>query len=204
MDMHESTRLQALLGESIQLQTRLMELMNLGAEAHRQENHLLREQLTRLAGSLEQSAHALRAGGQQLGNEALQVIRQGSGPVLERNVADAVDKLEQQTARIAGKLEWVAQTAGEQARQLTRAQTVLVWKSLAVLAVGAVMLVGGASVWAWQEKQEAQRHRIDADLGRRISQADIVQCGDGLCARVDPKAPRTGDRRQYWPIRPRQ
>ena len=96
-----------------------------------------------------------------------------------------------------------ARNAGEQSRLLKQAQTTLVWRSMAFVALGGVMLVGGSSAWAWQQKRAADEHRLEAELIQRIRRADLVQCGDGLCANVDTRAARTGDRKQYLPIKTR-
>jgi hypothetical protein len=100
-------------------------------------------------------------------------------------------------------LQQAAEAAGQQARHLNRAQTTMVWKSLALLGVGGVFLVAGTGAWIWNKKQEANRYQVEADLSRRITQSDIVQCGEGLCANVDLKASRAGDRKQYLPVKSR-
>jgi hypothetical protein len=38
-----------------------------------------------------------------------------------------------------------------------------------------------------------------------VNKSDVVPCGDGqLCARIDDKAPRVGDKKQYRLVEPRK
>lgn len=203
MEVEEFARLQALLGECVQLQKKLMAQANLTAETQRREADAARQVLVEIGTQMRQSATHLENGGQQFGRDAMRIIRDASAAQLEQSITHAVEPLKAQAQQIADKLEWIARTADEQAQKLTRAQTTLAWKAAIALGLGALMLAGGSTAWAWRQKQEADRHQFDADLGRRIRQADITKCGEGLCANVDAKAPRLGDRKQYVPIKSR-
>ena len=119
------------------------------------------------------------------------------------SAARAFSPLRQQAESTMKNLERATQAEAEQGRQLRAAQSALVWKSLAVLGVGALALAAGSGWWAWSNYQQAQQYRMDADIGRRLAQADIVRCGEGLCANVDARAPAAGERRQYLVVRPR-
>jgi len=163
----------------------------------------LHQQQEHDSAAMQQSAQRLERGGQRFAEDALRAIEAGSGQVLKKNANEAVELVNRHTGQAFQQLERAAGAAVEAARQLQRAQTTMVWKSLAFLALGGLLLVGGTSAWAWNNKQEAQRYQVEAELGRRISQSDLVQCGEGLCANVDPKAPRIGERRQYLPVKSR-
>ncbi|PXV59073.1 hypothetical protein SAMN04487785_1179 [Dyella jiangningensis] len=203
MDTQEMARTQALLMETTQMQRRLLEQSTLLIESQKQENAQLRGQLAQATAALRQASGQLEAGGQRLGHEALQVISDSARRVLADNAARAMGQIHQQAETTAKQLASAADAAREQSRQLNRAQTTMVWKSLALMAVGAVLLAGGAGLWAWTSGKEAQRYRVEAELGRRISQSDLIQCGDGLCANVDAEGERVGDQKQYVPVKSR-
>lgn len=203
MQIQDPARLQALLVDCVELQKTLMAQTNLIAEAHRHEAESARQRLMELAATLGHSAQRLERGGQQFGEQALQILRNDSSAVLTHSANDAIASLRAQAEAITAKLSWIAQAADEQTRQLTRAQTTMAWKAAIALGVGALTLAGGSTAWAWRQKEEAARYGIDAELGRRITQADIIRCGEGLCANVDLRAQRIGDRKQYLPVRTR-
>jgi hypothetical protein len=203
MDMQENLRLQTLLLETTQAQKKLLEQAVTLIESQKREEARLRQQLTDVTSLLTETASRLEGGGQRLGHEALRVIGESCRHVLAEHGAQAVGRLHQQAESTAQRLAQVADVAAEQGRQLSRAQSVLVWKSLAVLAVGAVLLTAGSSLWAWHSRQEAQRYEVEAAIRRRIGAADVVRCGEYLCAHVDAKAPRVGDKQQYQQIKPR-
>jgi hypothetical protein len=203
MNLQETLRTQALLLETVQEQKKLLEHAHHAQETYRQENAALRQLLTQMTATLQQSAQHLESGGQRFAEEAMRGIDANSRQVLKENSVEVVTQVQQRTAESIQALTRAAEVAGEQARQLNRAQTTLAWKSLAFLAVGGLLLMGGTSTWAWNKKQEAERYQVDAELGRQISQSDLVRCGDGLCVNVDLKAQRSGDRKQYLPVRSR-
>jgi hypothetical protein len=201
MDMQEMARTQALLLETTQAQKKLLEQSAMLMESHKRENAQLRSQLMQATAHLQQATQQLELGGQRFGVDAMKLIGDGTRKVLMENAAQAMDQVHRQTEVTSQRLTAAAETAREQSRQLNRAQTTMVWKSLIFMAVGALLLVGGSSLWAWTSSKEALRYRVEADLGRRVSQADLVKCGEGLCANVDGKGQRLGDKQQYAPVR---
>lgn len=203
MDMQESLRMQALLLETVGAQKKLLGQSARLLESQQQENARLQQQLANAMATLQQATQRLEGGGQQFGQDALGVIRAQGGQALAQGAEQKLQQLNQGIERTAGRLEWAGKVAGEQALTLSRAQTTMVWKSLFVLTAGALLALGGASVWAWTRKQEADRYRVDAELGRIISRADVVKCGDGLCANVETKGKRYGDKDQYRRVKAR-
>lgn len=203
MDMQEMMRMQALLLETTQMQKKLLEQSALLIESQKRENAQLQSQLAQATATLQQAARQLEGGGQRFGHDALKIIGESSRKVLTENAAQAMGQVHQQAETTAKRLTSAADAARKQSKQLNRAQTTMVWKSLGFMTIGAVLVVAGTSLWAWSSGQEAQRNRVEAELGRRISQSDIVKCGAGLCANVDAKAARVGDKNQYVPIKSR-
>lgn len=204
MDMDEWMRMQALLLETVEAQKKLLAQSARLSEGQQQDNARLRQQLTHAASLLQQAAQRLESGGQRFGQDALSVIGAHGGQALAEGAEQKLHQLNQGIERTTGRLEWAGKVAGEQTLTLTRAQTTMVWKSLSILVVGALLASGGASAWAWTKKQEADRYRVEAELGHAINQADVALCQDGrLCANIDTRVKRQGDKRQYQVVRTR-
>lgn len=203
MDMQELLRMQTLLLETVGTQKKLLGQSARLLESQQQENARLQQQLTNAMATLHQATQRLEGSGQQFGQEALGVIRAQGGHALAQGAEEKLGQLNQGIERTTGRLEWASKVAGEQALTLSRAQTTMVWKSLFVLVSGTVLALGGAGAWAWTKKQQADRYRIDAELGRIVSSADVIKCGDGLCANVEIKGQRYGDNNQYRRVKTR-
>lgn len=203
MDMQEMLRMQSLLVETVGAQKKLIGQSARLLESQQHENARLQQQLANAAAMLQQAAQRLESGGQRFGQDALGVIRAQGGQALADGAEQKLQQLNLGIEKTAGRMEWVSKVAGEQALTLNRAQTTMVWKSLSVLAAGALLALGGASAWAWTKKKEAGRYSVNADFGRAISQADVILCGERLCANIEAKGQRYGDEKQYRQIKAR-
>ncbi|RXD62645.1 relaxation protein, partial [Xanthomonas perforans] len=73
----------------------------------------------------------------------------------------------------------------------------------AVVLGGLLLLLGGGGWLLTQYRQEIRDNRLRAELLRAYNGADVMLCGDRLCANVDTKGAAYGDRRQYRPVKPR-
>lgn len=52
-------------------------------------------------------------------------------------------------------------------------------------------------------RAEVERHRIEAALLRAYNRADVTLCGERLCANIDERGARFGERGQYRPVEAR-
>lgn len=203
MDMQELLRMQTLLLETVGTQKKLLGQSARLLESQQQENARLQQQLAGAAAMLQQATQRLESGGQRFGQDALGVIRTQGGQALAQGAEQKLEQFNQGIERTTGRLEWVSKVAGDQALTLNRAQTTMVWKSLAALAIGSVLALGGASAWAWTKKQEADRYQVEIELTRAINRADVIKCGDNLCANVETKGKKFGDKGQHRLVKPR-
>lgn len=203
MDMHELLRTQSLLIETVDMQKKLLAQAARLSEIQQDENARLQQQLIHTAAALQQATQRLESGGHAFGQEALAVIRAQGGQTLAQGAEQKLQQFREGIDSATGRLEWAGKVAGNQAMTLTRAQTTMVWKSLGTLAVGAVLALGGASAWAWTKKQEADRYQVEVELTRAINQADVIKCGDNLCANVETKGKPFGDKGQHRLVKPR-
>lgn len=102
------------------------------------------------------------------------------------------------------EVERAAHALAGQIGQLQNLHRRLVWKTLAA-AWGSLALVLGGGAWlSLHYTQVIRDNRLSADLMKAYNNADVVLCGNGeLCANVDGKRARYGERGQYLPIRSR-
>jgi hypothetical protein len=77
----------------------------------------------------------------------------------------------------------------------------LIWKALGA-AIISLLLLFGAGVWLSMYYVSVIRdNQVSAELLKAYNAADVVLCGKSLCARVDPKGQRYGEKGEYLPVR---
>ncbi|HEY0505180.1 MAG TPA: relaxation protein [Lysobacter sp.] len=139
------------------------------------------------------------------------LIRQSADAVLQdlpRQVrAQVQGALEQATREYERRLEEAGARAQLLARQVERLERVhrhVVWKTIGAAGCALILLVLGGAALTRYYYGKMEENRMAAELLQLYNGADVAPCGEGrLCANVDLKADRFGDRRQYRPIRPR-
>ncbi|MDR7067703.1 hypothetical protein J2X02_000520 [Pseudoxanthomonas japonensis] len=203
MDAQEWRQTRDALLEVVDTQKRQLAQMARMLEIQRQEHEQTREGINQAQASLLAGARALGEGGERLGQEVMHALgsqgRQRMSEALGQPLEDAKKGIDLAARRITQSGE----LAARQMEGLARSQRALVRVSLVWLGVGGMFLLLGTSLWAWQMGRQARQHSVEADLGARIGQADLVKCGVGLCANVDISVRGQGDRQQYRPVRVR-
>lgn len=118
---------------------------------------------------------------------------------LEQPVNDYQKRLSQAGALLGDGSQALAQ----QLQRMEGLHKSLIWKtSAALIGCLALLLVGGA--WLTAHYVDVIRdHQIDADKLKALNNADVMLCGDRLCANIDRKAKGYGDRSQYAPVKQR-
>lgn len=84
-----------------------------------------------------------------------------------------------------------------------RPKLVRAWQFVGAMGALVLILVGGAVGVNYHYLGVIQDNKQSAELVRAINRADVTLCGDVLCARVDGKAGRRGDKSEYQLIKPR-
>lgn len=123
-------------------------------------------------------------------------IREG----IDRPVSDYERRLE-----VAAKtIEEGSRKLGEQMSRTQALHRALLWKVTGVVG-GAVVVLLVAAIWLSSHYMSVIRqNQIGAELLRAYNAADVVLCSDGrLCANVNPKGQKAGERGQYLPVNPR-
>jgi hypothetical protein len=161
------------------------------------------QRVERTGATLHQSADRLGSNTQAFARDVLQAIEKHSGEAIARGTGQAVEQCNAQ-------LRNAAQTATASARELDQMRDAMrrerrtwVWLVSGALIVGSMLSVGAAGYAVTTSKRQVERNRIEADLLRAYNAADVTLCGGKLCANVDISGARSGDQKQYRPVKPR-
>ena len=124
-------------------------------------------------------------------------VREGLGPPTEdyqRRVRELATEAEQTTQALKSTQADVA------------SQRRLMWWGMGiVLLVSVISLVVNYQMIYGQYRQKYEQLLTAVPYLDAVNRSDVVPCGDGqLCARIDDKAPRQGDKKQYRLIEPRK
>lgn len=158
------------------------------------------EQATRAAerAATEVSAAAahLAGIGERIGREATQAIAREAATQAREAVdaafAQARHALDAHVRRMHELDSAVQASCGALARGHRR------WLAVApaLLIVGCVLAVASSMAWVANARADVARHRMEEATLRALADADVVRCGDALCARLQAGAPApTGYRR---------
>jgi len=135
--------------------------------------------------------------------DLLQSIESESHTAMNRTAQHAIAPCAEQLKHSAESAKWAAKALGEQRLALSRTQQSLIYLGLASLIIGCLLALGGIWLWAKHYRDEVARLKPEADFLRALNRADVIVCPDGrLCANVEAKSKRHGDRKQYQPVRP--
>ncbi|MGO1070094.1 relaxation protein [Lysobacter sp. CA199] len=184
------------LTELISATATLMEQFERNCAQIEQQQRALSQQLQTLSQQLpatvRQSADATLSG---LPGELMGKLRSG----LERPVGDYEKRLVQAGTALGDGSQALAQ----QLQRMERMHKSLIWKVTGtVIACIALLLVG--AIWLSMHYIGVIRdNQVAADKLKAINSADLILCGDRLCANIDRKAQGYGDKGQYAPVQRR-
>jgi len=84
-----------------------------------------------------------------------------------------------------------------------RPKVVRAWQFVGAMGVLVIVLVGGAAGLNVHYLGVIEENRQAAAMVKAINRADVTLCDGILCARIDAKAKRWGEKGEYTPIRSR-
>ena len=149
----------------------------------------------RAAQELAAAAAQLTNAGERVGREASQVIARDAAAHAREAVAQAFADTRALLDAHSGRVrELDAAVQASRAAMLATQRRWLLIAPAAVLA-GCVLAVIGTSAWVANARADVERHRVDAATLRAVDAADLVRCGDSLCARVAGGSAPEGYRR---------
>lgn len=133
---------------------------------------------------------------QTLPGEMADTVRAGLGQSMgmyRQNIDAAGADIARSAHALAGQIE-----------QLQSLHRRLIWKVTVVAVVTLALLLGGGVWLSMHYTRVIHDEQLSADLMKAYNGADVVLCGDGLlCANVDSKHARYGERGQYLPVKSR-
>jgi hypothetical protein len=139
----------------------------------------------------------------QSADKVFSVLPQTITAHVENGLSVPIKGYERKLEESAGQLQ---ERVGQLTRQLARLELFsrrLVWKVAAmVIAALLVAVIGGATAVSYYRDQIKQS-QITAELLHAYNQADVTLCDGHLCANVDNRGQKYGERGQYQPVRPR-
>lgn len=134
---------------------------------------------------------------------ALRVLPEQVMGKIRHGLQQPVDAYEQRLQGAGRLIAEAAQGMSAQVIRMERLHKAVVWKTYgAVLGSLLLMLAGGA--WLSQHYYGVIRNnQVAGDLLKAYNNADVVLCGDALCANVDTQGSGYGDKGQYRLVQPR-
>lgn len=160
---------------------------------------------------LQSLADALQGLAQQLptvvGDAAGRLLRALPGEmsdVVRAGLGEPVAAYGKNLDASGAELARAAHALAGQISQLQGLHRRLVWKAAATVLAALALLFGGGAWLSMHYAQVIRNNQQSAELMRAYNGADVVLCGHGqLCANVDGKHARYGERGQYLPVKPR-
>lgn len=174
----------------------------------------LMERFERQAHKIEGDLRASHYQLQQLTQQVPGVIRQAADAEMQRlpgavmgkidaGIQQPVSAYEQRLQSASQQLQQGAQALSAQISAMQALHRHLIWK-VAGITLGSLILVlvGGG----WLSKHyydEIRRNQLSAELLKAYNAADVTLCGGKLCANIDTKREKFGDKHQYRVVRDR-
>lgn len=180
----------------------LLKLLALAERMERRDARVI-ELLTQQAAALQAAAQGMETGGQRFARDALDVLRAQGREAVHAGVGDAAAQCREHLLRAAAEASRGADEVRGSAQVLRRQRGFWAWSAPLALIVGSVLATIGAGYAVVNSRAQVERHRIEAALLRAYNRADVTLCGGQLCANIDERGGRHGDRGQYRPVEPR-
>lgn len=159
---------------------------------------------------VEQAARAMDEGTRQLvaqtgglTREMAQALQRQAGDMFGQGLGSSVEQLRQQLGSAANAATSAASTLEGERKALQHERRTWLWLGCGALLIGTALAVLGSGYAVMQSRKEVQQNRVEAELLRAYNRADVTLCGERLCANVDDKATRVGERRQYRVVKNR-
>lgn len=175
---------------------------------------VLMEQFDRRCGEIEQRLLTHSGELERLSQQVPAIVRQSAdgslhalpGLVMDRlggGLERPVQDYQQRLHRAGGELETAALKLGGQIERLQRLHRLLLWKTVAAVAVCLALLLAGGAWLSLHYTGVIEQNRLSAELLQAYNRADVTLCDGRLCANVETRGKRYGERGQYAPVAPR-
>lgn len=124
------------------------------------------------------------------------------GPALDRITKQMDDRLGQSTRHLSEAADRYAKAQDSKVATLQKRVT---WMSASMALLSVLMLASIAYFANANRHMVDERQRLQREIGwlDRVNRADIVPCGEGLCANVNLHTKGVGGQGQYRAVNPR-
>jgi hypothetical protein len=127
------------------------------------------------------------------------------GSTVREGLEPSIEACQQRVQETAEQAERSVRVLKADQVEIASQRRRMVWSLGAVIALCILSLVATYEGLYGYYQTQFSRLKSEVNYLDAIHRSDVVPCGDGqLCARVDDKAPRYGDNRQYRVVKPRQ
>lgn len=151
------------------------------------------EQATRVVEHAAQEVSAAAAHlagvGDRIGREASQAIAREAATQVRQAVTAAFDEVRGMLDAHARRVHELDMAVQGSCGALARAHRRWLVIGPALLIVGCVLAVVGTAAWVANARADVARHRADAATLQALAEADVMRCGEALCARLDRNGP---------------
>lgn len=143
----------------------------------------------RAAQEVSASAAQLAGVGERIAHDMVQAVARDAGVLLEQAAVRAFAQARSALDAHALRLRELDASVQSSCSALVRSHRR--WLAIApmLLIVGCVLAVLGTMAWVAKARSDVASHRMEAATLRALATADVVRCGDGLCARVEAGSP---------------
>ncbi len=137
-------------------------------------------------------------------DDVLQTLPHQMGTLMKDGRGRAMGGYRQRLDAAGHDVEKASHALATQISQLQRLHRQIVWKAMAAVVLALVLLLSGGAWLSLHYTRVILENQLSAELLKAYNRADVTLCGSGnLCANVDSRAPRRGERRQYLLVNPR-
>ncbi|MBD4907660.1 hypothetical protein GUF75_20690 [Xanthomonas citri pv. citri] len=200
MDMQNTSALPDVNGSERTLKESIQALAAMIGTLQRREHaldDLVREQLQLLQSAVNSADQRVN----RVVESALPRLTQLSNQALTQTLEPAAERFNKKMTTAEQTVQQATQRYAHAQHSLETTTTRRMWiASIALLVAGVISLVvAGYALYSTKAAvAEAAQLRAEITFLRRVAHANLVTCGkDRLCAEIDKKGPRYGDRGQY-------
>jgi len=161
------------------------------------------QRLLSLGDQVQDAAQQLPLAAQQAAASALKTLPDQVMRSMHDKLQQPVQNYQQALDQAGGEIRESTHALAQQIERMEHLHRMLIWKTLGAAVISLLLLLAGGVWLAMHYASVIRENQISADLLKAYNSADVVPCGNRLCASVDLKGQRYGNNGEYLPIRSR-
>lgn len=141
----------------------------------------------------------------QKADNFLQTVSGQTSSAVREGLRPPTDDYQRRVRELTTEAGQTTQVLKSTRADVTSQRRLMWWGMAAVVLVSVVSLVVNYQMLYGEYQRKYEQLLMAVPYLDAVNRSDLVPCGDGrLCARVDDKSPRYGDKKQYRVVAPRQ